>query len=230
MDKKEVVFIYVDNMIVRRITDIYTRKMRSLEPEDLQQTVYLHLIERYDKLLKWREEAGIENTGKLTEAQMQYYYPKVFGQARDGAVKYIKKESKHIYKGKVIDDHFYNEERIRAALPFVWQITPTEQLPEHPQNNTILNNEKKYSNKGLALAIMTDIRNAFYDLNKQEQDLLELYFNKGLTYKEIAVLLTTTEEATRKRISRTIEKMLRKLSGPTAYWESEKIKGTQPDG
>jgi RNA polymerase sigma factor (sigma-70 family) len=236
MTREPVVFIYVDNMVVKRITDIYTRKVRSIDPEDLRQELLLHLVEKYSKLLAWREEANIITPeanirmDKLSEEALNYYYPKVFNELKSVAIKYIKKETPHIYKGKVIDDHFYNEARVKAALPFIWQITPTEEYKQNPQTGTVLNKDKQPSNQSLALAIMADIKNAYYDLRTEEQDLLELIYNKGLTYKEIGVLYNATEDAITKRVGRVIEKMLRKLSGPTSYWDSEKLKGTQPDG
>lgn len=233
MEKQKIIVLYVDNNIIQRLTAIYCRKVRSIEQEDLSQTIYLHFVENYEKINKWRNDCGIkaedilENQEKISKDKLDIYYPKVFNELKSAAIKFINKEVKHVYKGKVIDDHFYNEEKVRAALPYIWQITPSEEYQVHPQTGQVL--KHKSSNQGLALAIMADISGAYYGLKKSEQELLELHFNKGLTYKFIAEVLNTTEDAIRQRIKRTIEKMLRKLSGSTSYWDSEKIKGTKPD-
>ena len=66
---------------------------------------------------------------------------------------------------------------------------------------------------GNAVAIMADIRGAFYSLNREIREVLELRFRDGLTYDEIGELAGISKVGAKKRVDRAIERLHDALSG-----------------
>lgn len=213
-DTKKYIKLEEDH-ILKRTAYKFARNWKIINEEDIRQELYLWFFDNdtyYNKIEQWRKT---EN-----------YLGNVVMDSKGVAYKYCKKEAKELYGGKIADDHFYTPERIEAALPYIWEITPVTEVVEHPNTGTPMNVKSKLNPEtmGLAQAIVADITNVYNSLNKEEKRLIELYYYQGYTDKEVGFILgEIKEDAARQRRTRLIKKMHLKLSGRTLSWDSEKL-------
>lgn len=168
----------------------------AVEVEDLTSHLYLWLVEHSNQLANWRDQEGGE--GKL------------YVSLRREAAKYCAKQQAAAVGRPIAADNFYTIELLNRALPYLFEETPETIVDINPRTGQALfvNNES-----GNALAIMADIRGAFYGLNSEIRQVLEWRYQDGLTYEEIGELRNITKDGAKKVVDRAVSRLSDALSG-----------------
>lgn len=171
--------------------------------DDLVQEAALWMIQHYDKVSHWRTQ-GRHGENKLRNACRQRCLTVV---ARERRVK------SGLTKG---DTFYYSMQIIREVLPDIWdeddwngggvRYSADIKAPTRPSEG---NNR---------LAMIADIRSAFYSLKKTEQQLLEaLYRDGGLDVEIVAVSLDVHPRTVKRREVRVMDKMVEGLGGVSPF-------------
>jgi DNA-directed RNA polymerase specialized sigma24 family protein len=168
----------------------------AVEIDDLISHLYLWLVEHSSQVAKWRAQEGGE--GKL------------YVSLRREAAKYCAKEQAVAVGRPIAADNFYTPELLIRALPYLFEDTPQTTAEVNPRNGQALfvSNES-----GIALAIMADIRGAYYGLNPEIRQVLEWRFQDGLTFEEIGELRNITKDGAKKAVDRAVSRLSDALSG-----------------
>lgn len=172
-------------------------KWSGVEIEDLNSFLYLWMLENYESVKRWRDEAAGE--GKL------------YVSLRREAAKYSAKEQAAAVGRPIHADNYYNPEMLHRALPFIFEATPQTTLQVDPRTGAPATTIGSEFN--LAVTIMADIRGAFYGLNREIRQTLEYRFRDGLTYEEIGELKNLTKDGAKKQVERGVERLANALSG-----------------
>ena len=168
----------------------------AVEVDDLTSHLYLWLVEHSNQVANWRAQEGGE--GKL------------YVSLRREAAKYCAKEQAVAVGRPIAADNFYTTELLTRALPYLFEDTPQTTAEVNPRNGQALfvSNES-----GTALAIMADIRGAYYGLNPEIRQVLEWRFQDGLTFEEIGELRNITKDGAKKAVDRAVSRLSDALSG-----------------
>ena len=183
-------------MLAGKIAQRIGSRWSAVEIDDLTSHLYLWLVEHSTQLAKWREQEGGE--GKL------------YVSLRREAAKYCAKEQAVAVGRPIAADNFYTPELLIRALPYVFEETPQTTAQINPRTGQALyvNGESNF-----ALAIMADIRGAYYGLNTEVRQVLEWRFQDGLTYEEIGELRNITKDGAKKAVDRAVSRLSDSLSG-----------------
>lgn len=168
----------------------------AVEVDDLTSHLYLWLLEHSNQLAKWRAQEGGE--GKL------------YVSLRREAAKYCAKQQAAAVGRPIAADNFYTLELLTRALPYLFEQTPETTAEINPRTGQAL---YVNSESNTALAIMADIRGAYYGLNAEVRQVLEWRFQDGLTYEEIGELRNMTKDGAKKSVDRAISRLSDALSG-----------------
>lgn len=181
--------------MVRAVAYKVGSRWRSVEVDDVQQTLNLWLVSHMPKILKWRESE--HGRGALYVA------------LKREALRYCTRESAARSGQPLTREQFYNEAMLERALPFMWEQWPETTVRQDPRTGQPLERHFEFSN---AIAIMTDIKQAFYGLPADNQNALELRFRDGLTLEELGDLRGIGKEGARKLVQRCIKRMADSLA------------------
>lgn len=168
----------------------------AVEVEDLNSFLYLWLVENYKTVLRWRAEP--EGQGKL------------YVTLKREAAKYCAKEQAASVGRPIHADNFYTVDLLNRALPFVFEDTPQTVAVINPVTGEPQHAGYEFNN---AVAILADIRGAFYGLNPDIRYTLELRYRDGLTFEEIGELKGLTKDGAAKQVQRALERLSNSLSG-----------------
>ena len=101
----------------------------------------------------------------------------------------------------------YDRGMVERTLPYIWDYADWHQ-------STKLND--KYD---IALAILSDVSQAYYALGERDRDIIAWRHRDRLTHRKVANMLDSTEESARKRYSRAIDRLMTNLGGVSAKWD-----------
>jgi len=118
-------------------------KWSSVEIDDLQQHLYLWLVQNTRALERWRND--------MTDG-------KLYVSLRREAAKYCAREQAAHIGQPITHDNFYTVEMVSRALPFIFEGIPETVVAENPVTGKPNQLPNDY---GLALTILTDIRQTF---------------------------------------------------------------------
>lgn len=168
---------------------------------DLIGEANMWLVENYRKVLLWRDE-GRHGQNKLRQA------------CRQRCLTVIAKERKQRSGLGAGDIFYYSTQMIRELIPDIfdvddWTITVT--------NNGELKGKSSPSEGGNKLAMIVDIRSAFYSLNEADRGVIEALYRDGRQYQQVADTLQVTERTVRRKEERIMEKMVEKLGGESPF-------------
>lgn len=175
-------------------------KWPGVEAADVQAYLWTWLCEHYKVVLRYRDEAF--GVSKLAAA------------LKHEAWAYCRKEAAAMQSAPLGAQNDYDRALVERALPYIWDYSDWHQST--PDGHVAASVETD-----LALTILADVSAAYYSLSPGDQDLLAWRHRDNLTLRKIAGLLgpTTTEEAARKRYSKTMKRLLERLSGTSASWD-----------
>lgn len=165
---------------------------------DLLGEAHLWLVENYDKVELWREQ-GRHGQNKLRNA------------CRQKCLNVIARERKQRSGLQPGDVFYYTPQMIREIISNIWDeddwasgevvTTGETRTPSRPSEG---NNR---------LAMIADVRAAFFNLKKPDQELLYVLYRDSKSFEEAAELFTVTERTIRRREERVLDKMVERLGG-----------------
>lgn len=182
--------------MVRSVAYRVGSKWRSVEVDDVQQTLSLWLVQHMPKVISWRE---LGDGGRA----------KLYVSLKREALRYCTRESAARSGQPVTRDNFYNEAMLERALPFMWEQWPETTVRQDPRTGVPIERAFSFSN---AITIMADIKTAFYGLPGDAQGVLEERFRDGLTLEEVGELHNIGKEGARKLIQRHLKRMADSLA------------------
>ena len=167
--------------------------------EDLVGEANLWMVKHLDKVVHWRTQ-GKHGQNKLRNA------------CRQRCLTIIAQERKKRSGLQPGDIFYYTPAMIRELLPDIWEVddwahssTGAHDEPRGPSRPSEGNNR---------LAMVADVRSAYFSLSKKDQAFLEdFYRDGGITSDIMAARLEVTERTVRRRDNRIMEKMVERLGG-----------------
>lgn len=168
----------------------------AVEVDDLTSHLYLWLVTNLKAVQRWRGES--EGEGKL------------YVSLRREAAKYAAREQAARVGRPIQAGNFYTPELLDRALPFVFEDTPQTTVTVNPATGQA---SPVPAESDLAVAIMADIRGAFYGLNREIRQVLEWRYRDGLNFEEIGELKRITKDGARKQVERAVSRLADALAG-----------------
>ena len=167
--------------------------------EDLVGEANLWMVKHLDKVVHWRTQ-GKHGQNKLRNA------------CRQRCLTIIAQERKRKSGLQQGDIFYYTAAMIRELLPDIWNeddwaqsSTGASDEPRGPSRPSEGNNR---------LAMIADIRSAFYTLSEKDQHFLEDFYRDGGVPSEVmATQLEVSERTVRRRDDRIMEKLVERLGG-----------------
>ncbi len=170
-----------------------------VEYNDLVAEANLWIVENYEKVEAWRDE-GRHGENKLRNA------------CRQRCLTVLARERRKRSGLQPGDVFYYTPQMLREVLPNIWdeddwmtgqQVTTGEtRSPSRPSEG---NNR---------LAMIVDVRTAFYNLRENDQKLLcDMYQDGGLPIDVMATQWEVTERTIKRREERILDKMVERLGG-----------------
>jgi DNA-directed RNA polymerase specialized sigma24 family protein len=169
-----------------------------VEYNDLVAESNLWIVENYEKVEQWREE-GRHGQNKLRNACKQKCLSVV---ARE------RKRRSNLQPGDVF---YYTPQMIREILPNIWDVD------DWASGETVTTGEvrspSRPSEGNNRLAMIADVRAAFFNLKNPDQEVLYALFRDNLTFEQAAELFEVTERTVRRREERVLDRMVERLGG-----------------
>lgn len=180
-----------------RIAAGASKNWRTVELDDLKSHLRLWLFENVRYVEAYRQP---ENEGKLIVA------------LKREANKFCASEQEARIGRRLREDNFYTVGRVARILPFLFDEWPQSVAMENPATGQTYTrgNPEDYGN---AVAILADVKGAFYGMSKPVQQLLIWRFRDGKTFDEIAEILNISQPGTKKRVDRALKLLVDALAG-----------------
>lgn len=170
---------------------------------DLIGEANLWMLQHMDKVELWREQ-GRHGQNKLRRACKQY------------CLTVVAAERKRVSRLKTGDLFYYSPSLLSEVLPYIWD-------PDDWTSSSAAAQEERHAPSRPAegnnrIAMIVDVRGAFYGLPAEDQRLLTLlYKDGGATYDQVAEWLEVAERTVRRREERVLEKMVERLGGEAPW-------------
>ena len=171
-------------------------KWPAVEIDDLTSHLYLWLVENVETVKRWRDD--------------EFGGGKLYVSLRREAAKFCAKEQASRLGRPAPASTFYTRDLLDRALPFIFEDTPQTSASVDPRTGRAIDVSSEFDT---AVAIMADIRGAFYGLNRQIREILELRYRDGLTLEEIGEIQGITKDGAKKRLDRALLRLSDALAG-----------------
>jgi RNA polymerase sigma factor (sigma-70 family) len=167
--------------------------------EDLVGEANLWLVKHVDKVRLWRDQ-GRHGQNKLRNA------------CRQRCLTIIANERKKRSGLQPGDVFYYTAVMIRELLPDIWD--EDDWTNSSTSSAEEIRSPSRPAEGNNRLAMVADIRSAFFTLSKKDQAFLEdFYRDGGLSADAMAASLEVTERTIRRRDDRIMEKLVERLGG-----------------
>lgn len=167
--------------------------------DDLIQEANLWMVAHMDKVTQWREE-GRHGQNKLRHACKQW------------CLKIVARERRRVSGLQPGDLHYYTSAMISELLPAIWN--PDDWQTSSMLDTSELKGPSRPSEGNNRIAMIVDVRTAFYALPKDDQYVLfMLYKDAGMSYDMLGEILGVHERTVRRREERALERMVERLGG-----------------
>ncbi len=181
----------------------YHRKFDMVEISDLRQSLWLWFAEHPNKLKEW-EAIGERDAKNL-----------IYRSLRNQAIDYCQRWKAKSVGYDVSDLYYYAPEVIEAILPAVLR---QEYGVQHKLNLGRVGRPSAPNEGGNLMVLMLEIDAAYYKLNKDDRKLIFLRHAESMDFKEISnVLSLASEDTSRMRYKRALNRLIRKLGGHKPY-------------
>lgn len=175
-------------------------KWPGVEADDVRSHLWTWLCEHQEVVQRYRgEEMGV---------------PKLATALKHEAWAYCRKEGAAAQHAPLGSDSDYDRGLVERALPYIWDYADWHQTTARTPGQQVAASEQM----DLALTILADVSAAYYSLSEGDRDVLAWRHRDQLTLRKIADVLQTTEEGARKRYSKTMGRLLERLSGTSPRW------------
>lgn len=174
--------------------------------EDMVGEANLWMVKHLDKVVHWRTQ-GKHGQNKLRNA------------CRQRCLTVIAQERKRKSGLQPGDIFYYTPAMLRELLPDIWD-------EDDWTNAGVGSGEERRSPSRPAegnnrLAMIADVRSAYYTLSKKDQAFIEdFYRDGGITADVMAARLEVTERTVRRRDGRIMEKLVERLGGEPPWTRS----------
>lgn len=171
-------------------------KWSAVEVDDVTSELYLWLVMNLRTVERWR----MDEHGKA----------KLYVTLRREAAKYCAKEQAVRVGQPLTVGNFYTVDFLHRALPYVFEDTPQSTVQVNPRTGQ---SDATSGEFDTAVAIMADIRGAYYGLHQDLQLVLAYRYRDGLTYEEIGELRGITKDGAKKFVDRAVSRLSDALAG-----------------
>lgn len=177
-------------LLAEAVSKNVARKWVSIEQEDLRQHLFLWMLEHTDQVERFRADEG---DGRL------------YVSLRNEALRYAVKETQQVVNRPVDEDDFYTFDIVKKALPFIFQTTAQTVVRVNPVTGQAL---ARPTESGVGATIMLDLKQAFNELDGDDKRVLRWRYDDDLTLDDIAILLQITRDGAKKKVDRSITRLL----------------------
>ncbi len=186
--------------MVRRIASDFYRKFPMVDKDDIQQECWLWFIEHPNKVQEWMEKETKESDALFARS------------LRNASMRFCVKEKARIEGYSVEDLFWYSKAFIKELLPGVLS-DDYRRIQQRLTGGTT--GGKPLSEGGDWMAYAADIRKAYSKLDKEEQDLVYLFYAQDATGEELR--LASREDRSARALmmkaNRAVGKMVKTLGG-----------------
>lgn len=174
--------------------------------DDLHQEACMWILEHPRKVDEWRAE------GRHGENRVRYA-------CKMHALTVVSKERVRRTGAHASDLTFYSPQMVREILPDIFN-TDDWVLASHQQETSdYVKSTIKPSEGNNRLALLVDVKSAFYALKEHDQALLrDLYEDGGVSLGVLAATMEVNERTVRRRERRAIDRMVEYLGGEVPFW------------
>ena len=159
------------------------------------------MVENYRKVVTWRDE-GRHGHNKLRQA------------CRQRCLTVIAKERKKRSGLKGGDIFFYNTQMVRELIADIFDV---DDWTTSGVDNGELRGKSVPSEGGNKLAMVVDVRGAFYSLTVDDRAVIESLYRDGESFTQVAVTLDVAERTVRRKEERILEKIVERLGGESPF-------------
>lgn len=171
-------------------------KWSAVEVDDLQSHLFLWMVENMRNLERWRDEPG--DNGKL------------YVSLRREAARFCAREQAARVGRPIAADNYYTVPLVERALPFIFEDIPQTTVLENPVSGVAASVPASFDN---ALTLLTDIKQTYWGLNPELQQVLAWRYRDGLTFEEIGELRNITKDGAKKASDRAVQRLVDALAG-----------------
>lgn len=176
-----------------KVANKVARQWERVEVEDL-----------YSSLLLW-----IYTHYKRVQAGDPVTYPgRLYSELKREAIRYCAKEAAQNIGQPINLDRAYTINRVRRALPYIFEDLPTGQVAVDPNTGRAVGQ----TNRSDVMELLIDLKTAFMRLSKADREIIRLKHRDGLSWSEVAEIVGISSDSLRKRMERAIIKLVRELS------------------
>lgn len=170
---------------------------------DLIAEANLWMLQHMDKVELWRDQ-GRHGQNKLRRA------------CRQRCLTVIAAERKKVSRLRDGDLFYYSPTLLTDILPHIWD--PDDWTASHAAAQEERTAPSRPSEGNNRLAMIVDVRGAFYGLPAVDQRLLMLlYRGGGASYEQVGECLEVSERTVRRREERVLEKLVERLGGEAPW-------------
>lgn len=186
--------------VAEKVANRIGSRWSAVEVDDLTSHLYLWLVQNVKTVERWRAEENGE--GKL------------YVSLRREAAKFSAREQAARVGRPIQQGSFYTVAMLDRALPYIFEDTPQTTVLVNPVSGEAQGVPSEFDT---AVALLADIRGAFYGLNPDIRTVLEWRYRDGLTFEEISDLRNVTKDGARKQVERAIQRLADSLAGETPF-------------
>lgn len=170
--------------------------------DDLLGEANLWMVEHVDKVIQWHDQ-GKHGQNKLRNA------------CRQKCLTVIARERKRRSGLEAGDSFYYNAQMVREIIPDIFD---EDDWTNGASNNSEVKGPSRPSEGNNRLAMIADVRGAFYSLKETDRQFLsDMYKDGGLPADVISVQWGITERSVRRKDDRIMEKMVERLGGDSPW-------------
>lgn len=197
------------DVLVASLANEYHRKYPMVEPQDIQQILWVWFVTHTAKYSEW-SALDSKDRDKLIAKSL-----------RNAAVKFCEKEKAKTVGYELLDLYYYDASVVEAFLPSI--ISESYEIPVKIKDlNHKFNKSEAASDGNNWLVLRSDIANAFFKLTEAKQNVLRIRFStENNEWNLIAKDLSTTVDGARMKVQRAINSLIRNLGGWRPYPDEE---------
>lgn len=170
-----------------------------VDAQDLIGEANLWMVSHMEKVVSWRSQ-GRHGQNKLRNA------------CRQRCLTIIAKERRQRSGLEPGDSFYYTPQILREVLPDIFDVEDWNNSSMALSND--VRTPARPSEGNNRLAIVSDIRAAFYGLPQKDQDFLsDMYRDGGIPIDVMAMTWEITERSVKRREERIMEKLVERLGG-----------------
>ena len=178
---------------------------------DLRQELLVWVWRRQDKVKGWLDHdqnpedyrGGIRQLGKTLTRQADKYCRRIKAQKLGYEIR---------------DEQYYDSITLYDLLPFAWgEVVDTKRV----DGGEKVSGAGNPAEGGNYVIQLFDVRRALSKLDEMDRDVLELKFDQGLTFAEIAETLEVSDTTAHRKVDGAIRRLQNKLGGPNPFGKGD---------